>query len=81
MNCRECTEFLIDYHAGELPADVAAAFDGHLAKCGPCVDYVRHYARTIALEKAAFRSGGAGALPDIPEELVQAILAARGGRA
>jgi anti-sigma factor RsiW len=77
MNCRECTEFLIDYHAGDLPAPVAAAFERHLGKCGPCIDYVRHYGRTIDLEKAAFASGDAKALPAIPEELVQAILAAR----
>jgi anti-sigma factor RsiW len=81
MNCRECTEFLIDYHEGDLPPAVAAAFDGHLAKCGPCVDYVRHYGRAIALGKAAFASGETAALPDLPEELVQAILAARRAQA
>ena len=76
MNCRECTDFLVDYHAGELPAEVAEAFERHLAKCGPCVDYVRHYARTIAASKAACR-GPEPDVPPLPEALVQAILAAR----
>lgn len=77
MNCRECTDFLLDYHAGDLPADVADAFEKHLAKCGPCVDYVRYYARTISAGKQAFSGGGSAPLPDLPEELVQAILSAR----
>jgi anti-sigma factor RsiW len=77
MTCREFTAFIIDYYAGELPVGTVASFELHLALCPNCVQYLRQYETTVSLERAAF-SEPDGTLPaEVPEELVQAILAAR----
>lgn len=77
MTCRELADFLGDYLAGELPADVSAAFDRHLSLCPNCVHYVASYKSTIELGRRAFADEQADATSAVPEELVQAILAAR----
>lgn len=75
MNCRECDAFLVDYVAGELPADVLATFEIHLARCRNCRIYLEQYRATIQAGKTACELAREGGL--IPEELIQAILAAR----
>lgn len=74
MTCRECAEFLADYLTGELPAEVRATFEAHLAICPNCVTYLDQYRATIGAGKAAFGDEVAG---DLPEELIRAILATR----
>jgi anti-sigma factor RsiW len=75
MTCREAIDFILQYLDGELPADVRAEFDRHLAICESCVAYLDSYKETVRMEKTAYAAAPANALP---EELVQAILAARG---
>jgi anti-sigma factor RsiW len=77
MTCREFTGFIMDYHAGELAAATVAAFERHLSLCPNCVQYLRQYEATVALTRAAFSDPDASVPTDVPEELVQAILAAR----
>jgi anti-sigma factor RsiW len=77
MTCRELIDFLMSYLDGELAADVRAEFERHLAVCDSCVNYLDTYRATVQLEKSAAASDDV-ALPPLPEELVQAILAARG---
>jgi anti-sigma factor RsiW len=77
VTCREFLDFLADYLAGEVPPESRARFDAHLAACPPCVTYLRTYEQTIALGKAACADDG-GVPADVPEELVRAVLAARG---
>lgn len=75
MKCRECDEFLADYVDGVLNGDVLAVFELHLSRCGNCRTYLEQYRLTIKAGQnacAAARQGG-----EMPEELVQAILAAR----
>jgi anti-sigma factor RsiW len=76
MNCREFTEFLLDYLDGQLPSDERATFDEHLAECPHCVRYLQTYEETIRLGQDAFRNEEP-ALADAPDELIQAILHAR----
>lgn len=77
VTCRDFVEFLADYTADELQPEVRGAFDDHLAHCPSCVVYLNTYRDTQVLAKAALE-GPEAALPDaVPEELVQAILAAR----
>jgi anti-sigma factor RsiW len=77
MTCRELTDFLIDYVEGGLTAAERARFDEHLGECPVCVTYLRNYVETIRLGKAVC-TGDHDAIDDeVPEELVQAILAAR----
>ena len=78
MNCRECSEFLADYVAGELDPAVLAVFERHLKACPNCVTYVEQYSETIRASREA--CGEDAPLPeDFPEELIQASLAARRG--
>ena len=76
MTCREITDFLIDYQTGELSADQRSCFDEHLAVCPECVEYIRTYDQTVKLGRVACRDDHEGHA-DVPEKLVQAILAAR----
>ncbi len=79
MPCREVIEFLADYLSDALPPEQRAAFDAHLQRCPECVAYLRSYEETIKVGKQACT--GSDARSDaVPEELVQAILAARGKR-
>ena len=75
MKCRECDEFLVDYVAGDLPADVTATFELHLSRCRNCRTYLEQYRATIKAGKTACEAVKAS--PQMPEELIQAILAAR----
>ena len=77
MTCRELTDFLIDYVDGDLSAVERARFDEHLKACRDCVTYLRNYEQTIRLGKAVCKEDHDAVDDDVPEELVQAILAAR----
>jgi anti-sigma factor RsiW len=76
VNCREFTDFLMAYLDGELPGDERSSFEFHLHSCPPCVNYLESYRATVRLGRACCQSDDA--IPeDVPEGLVQAILAAR----
>jgi len=75
LMCREVTEFLADYFAGELGPDERSLFEGHLAECPDCVAYLRSYAETMRLAKDAYEADPVPA--GVPEQLIRAILAAR----
>jgi anti-sigma factor RsiW len=75
VKCRECDEFLVDYVAGDLPAEVLATFELHLARCRNCRTYLEQYRATIEAGKTACEAYKEGLR--MPEELIQAILAAK----
>ena len=76
MNCREFVDFLMEYLDGRLDASQAAGFQEHMRECPPCEVYLDTYQETIRLGKCICEPDGS--MPqDVPEELVQAILAAR----
>ena len=72
MTCRELIEFLNDYIDGELPFDQRIKFDEHLGICSECRKYLATYEATIRISKGAIKEQ-----VQIPERLVQAILAAK----
>jgi anti-sigma factor RsiW len=76
MNCRELTEFLMAYLDDDLPAETRGSFEFHLHGCQSCVDYMESYRATVKLGRVAC-SEDAAVPDDVPEALVQAILAAR----
>jgi len=78
MTCREFIEFLYDYDAGGLADAERAAFDDHLAECPECQVYLRTYRQAVRLGKAAFGPADADVPAEVPDEIVRAILAARG---
>lgn len=79
LTCRECVEFLMDYLDETLDAGVRMTFERHLAACANCVRYLESYKTTTKVCKKAFdeRAGEGDGLAAVPEELIQAILAAR----
>ena len=74
MNCREATDFLTDYLAGDLAAALAADFDRHLAECANCLTFLTQFKDCIQAGRLAYTGPGAPADCHLPEELVQAIL-------
>ena len=70
MTCRELSDFLREYFAGELPAEVASDFEAHIAHCGNCDVFLVQYRQTIALGKLVSHERAM----DVPEELVDAIV-------
>lgn len=76
MNCREVLDFLNAYLDRELPLETMREFDAHLAECPACVAYVETYRQTLAALRTCSQSPPAGMDP-VPEEVIQAILAAR----
>ena len=77
MTCRELVGFLGAYFDGDLSADTRARFAEHLAACAECSAYVDAYRATVRLAKGAFQDPDAPVPPDVPDDLVKAILAAR----
>ncbi len=77
MSCQEITEFLADYLDGQLPLRQRLVFWLHLLVCRDCRRYLDSYATTIRLTRALGANSPAENLATVPEELVQAILAAR----
>lgn len=77
VTCKEFVEFLADYLAKELSPAQQDEFDAHLSVCPSCVSYMKTYEESIRLGKAALRASDEPLPPDVPEELVRAILAGR----
>lgn len=72
MTCRQITEFLDAYIAGELPPFKAASFRLHLVLCRDCRAYLDSYRRTIELSKLSMKPQDP--VPaSVPPELVKAI--------
>ncbi len=76
MKCREFVEFVMEYLEGDLADEERRVFEGHIRDCPPCLTYLDTYEDTVRLGRSV--CGPDDAVPeDVPEELVQAILAAR----
>lgn len=76
MTCQEFIDFLMDYDDGELPADARVRFDEHLSVCPDCVNYLASYRTAKTLGKSAFPISTEHLPPEVPPELIQAILSA-----
>lgn len=76
LTCREFADFLWKYREGELPADQRLRFDAHLSVCPPCVAYLHTYEQAVRLGKRSFDALDEP-VPEVPEDLVQAVLEAR----
>ncbi len=77
MTCRELIEFLWRYVEDGLRPEERSQFDDHLAKCPDCVKYVQSYRETVRAGQVVFRELEDAVPAEVPEDLVQAILAAR----
>jgi anti-sigma factor RsiW len=77
VTCRELFEFLLAYLEGEMPAEERAIFEEHLALCPPCLAYLETYQEAIELGRKVCRGEDDPPPEEVPEELVQAVLAVR----
>jgi anti-sigma factor RsiW len=77
LTCRDFIDFIAEYLSDELPPTDREAFEYHLADCPDCQKYLHSYQATIAVSRSVFANLD-GPVPDeVPEELIQAILAVR----
>ncbi len=79
LTCREFIDVIMAWVDDALDPATRTEFDEHLAACVDCANYLRSYQLTVSLGKRAYAPGDLdGPVPDdVPEELVQAVLAAR----
>ena len=77
LTCVEFEDFLIDYMAGDLPAGQRRVFEFHIRICRECREYLAAYRRTIEVAGRAYQDETAPVPDEVPEDLVQAIVAAR----
>jgi anti-sigma factor RsiW len=75
MTCEELVEFLSRYLDGELPESERSVFEKHLKDCPPCEVYLDSFREAIRLGRQVCSEEECG---EMPENLVKAILAARG---
>ena len=79
LTCRDFIDVIMAWLDDALDPATRREFDEHLAECVDCANYLRSYRLTVSLGKGACAPGDPdGPVPDdVPEELVQAVLAAR----
>jgi anti-sigma factor RsiW len=77
ITCRELIGFIADYLDGTLPPVALEDFHRHIERCASCRAYLSSYEWTIRLGKISLIDND-DAAEDAPEELVAAILSARG---
>ena len=77
MTCREFAEFMADYLSGELVPETTAQFERHMTVCPNCVAYLSNYRQTVSLGRQAFDDDDADVRGEVPDDLVNAILASR----
>jgi anti-sigma factor RsiW len=75
LTCRALADVVMDLLDGALPLAERAAFEAHVAACPDCAAYVASYRATVRLGSA--HGGDDERPPEMPEDLVQSILAAR----
>ena len=73
MNCRELSQFLMEYVGDALERDVHENFESHIKACPNCHTYLVQYRETIRAGQLACNDEDCS---EVPEDLVQAVLAA-----
>ncbi|MFT7464083.1 MAG: anti-sigma factor RsiW [Pseudohongiellaceae bacterium] len=78
MTCQQFSDFIRAWLDGELSEGQRSSFDEHMALCSECAQYLDNYREAMELGKSAYLPLDAEALhAEVPEDLVQAVLAAR----
>ena len=78
MNCQEFVDFLMEYSDGTLDLTQSEIFEQHMVDCPECVTYLETYQETIRLGKDLLCDQGDVIPSDVPDDLVRAIMVARG---
>jgi predicted anti-sigma-YlaC factor YlaD len=77
ISCRELADFIRGYLDGELTFREKMAFQAHLALCSDCRAYLKTYRETIQLGKRVFEEDADTIPPEVPEDLVKAVMESR----
>ncbi len=75
LTCAAIAAFLDDVITDRLPAAKRIVFESHLAICPDCVRYMIGFRSSVELTRGV--AAAADPPPDMPAQLIQAILAAR----
>ena len=75
MTCRDALEFLADYLDGSLPLRKRLSLDLHLSLCRHCRAYLDNYKKAIQASRDVLTDQSL--CEELPEDLIQAILARR----
>ena len=73
INCEQFENFMLAYIEDELPPSQLKVFDRHIQACPDCRRYIADYRRTLEALKVS-KVVGDGTLPEVPEDLIRAIL-------
>jgi anti-sigma factor RsiW len=73
LTCKQLDDFLVDFLDGTLPFRQRLTMQMHLGLCAECRQYVAEYRRAIELGRKACHSEQQ--FEQVPEELIQAVLA------
>lgn len=77
LTCRQFVDFLSAYVDGELPAVARQVFEKHSTDCPPCLNYLDTFRKAIELVSECGRHEDALPPSEVPQRLIDAILAAR----
>jgi len=77
ITCNEFESFVLAYLDGELPKRQKVVFEMHLKVCRECKEYLRAYRASLELAREAHGAELTRLSEQVPEDLVNAILAAR----
>jgi anti-sigma factor RsiW len=76
VTCRELVAFLMSYLDGKLPEAQHRPFREHLTQCPDCLAYLATYQEAVRLGRSVCTCGDE-IPPDVPPDLIRAILDAR----
>lgn len=77
INCESFDTFIVDFLDDNLQKNQKLIFTKHLNECPACKKYLENYKKSVQLSQSVFLSKHQADKQEIPEELVQAILAAK----
>ena len=77
ITCEQADEFIDAYLAGELSGNQRRLFKWHINLCAECGQYLEEYQQSISLGKSQFYNESNTKNLEVPEGIVQAILAAQ----
>jgi predicted anti-sigma-YlaC factor YlaD len=76
LKCREATEFISGYLAGELSGETLALFERHISRCANCAAFLEQFKRTMRATELLREDDDATTV--MPDDLVRGIMAALG---
>ena len=78
ITCRQFEDFIIDYLEGDLAARKRFEFELHLKTCNECRNYLAAYNRVVEVTaKTNNLADSEVSLPELPEDLIKAIIKVR----